>query len=86
MLCTLYGLWLALARLVILNEAEPSEGSRSGTGGENLCLWGPERFFSVLDNAQYTYSLLGRTQKTRVYVTTPSGLIPFPKGGFHRVL
>jgi len=29
------------------------------TGG-NLCLWGPERFFSIVRNAQYTYPLFGR--------------------------
>jgi len=35
-------------------------GSDLGHVGGNLCLWGPERFFSVVRNAQYTYPLFGR--------------------------
>jgi hypothetical protein len=35
-------------------------GSNLGqAGGGNLCLWGPERFFSTVRNAQYTYPLFG---------------------------
>jgi hypothetical protein len=36
-------------------------GSDLGHVGGNLCLWGPERFFSVVRNADCTYSLFGRT-------------------------
>ena len=35
-------------------------GSNLGQAGGNLCLWGPERFFSIVRNAQYTYPLFGR--------------------------
>jgi len=38
-------------------------GSNLGQAGGNLCLWGPERFFSTVRNAQYTYPLFGRTLK-----------------------
>jgi len=38
-------------------------GSNLGQAGGNLCLWGPERFFSIVRNAQYTYPLFGRTGK-----------------------
>ena len=34
-------------------------GSDLGHLGGNLCLWGPERFFSVVRNADCTYSLFG---------------------------
>ncbi len=34
--------------------------SNLGQAGGNLCLWGPERFFSIGRNAQYTYPLFGR--------------------------
>jgi hypothetical protein len=34
-------------------------GSNLGQAGGNLCLWGPERFFSTVRNAQYTYPLFG---------------------------
>jgi len=37
-------------------------GSNLGQAGGNLCLWGPERFFSIVRNAQYTYPLFGRAQ------------------------
>ena len=33
-----------------------------GQAGGNLCLWGPERFFSIVRNAQYNYPLFGRTR------------------------
>jgi len=36
-------------------------GSNLGQAGGNLCLWGPERFFSIVRNAQYNYPLFGRT-------------------------
>ena len=32
-------------------------GSNLGQAGGNLCLWGPERFFSIVRNTQYTYPL-----------------------------
>ncbi len=35
-------------------------GSNLGQAGGNLCLWGPERFFSIVRNAQYTYPLFAR--------------------------
>ena len=38
-------------------------GSNLGQAGGNLCLWGPERFFSIVRNAQYNYPLFGRTEK-----------------------
>ncbi|MDT8302974.1 MAG: hypothetical protein RQ760_15950, partial [Sedimentisphaerales bacterium] len=31
-----------------------------GLLGGNLCLWGPERFFSVVRNADCTYAFPGR--------------------------
>ena len=37
-------------------------GSNLGQAGGNLCLWGPERFFSIVRNAQYTYPLFGRAK------------------------
>ncbi len=37
-------------------------GSDLGHVGGNLCLWGPERFFSVVRNADCTYSLFGRAR------------------------
>ncbi len=39
-------------------------GSNLGQAGGNLCLWGPERFFSIVRNAQYIYQLFGRATKT----------------------
>ncbi len=38
-------------------------GSNLGQAGGNLCLWGPERFFSIVRNAKYTYPLFGRARK-----------------------
>jgi len=35
-------------------------GSNLGQAGGNLCLLGPERFFSIIRNTQYTYPLFGR--------------------------
>jgi len=35
-------------------------GSNLGQAGGNLCLWSPERFFSIVRNAQYTYLFFGR--------------------------
>ncbi len=40
-------------------------GSNLGQAGGNLCLWGPERFFSIVRNAQYTYTLFGVAQKNK---------------------
>ncbi len=34
-------------------------GSNLGQAGGNLCLWGPERFFSIVRNVKYTYPLFG---------------------------
>ncbi len=39
-------------------------GSNLGQAGGNLCLWGPERFFSIVRNAQYIYQLFGKATKT----------------------
>jgi hypothetical protein len=37
-------------------------GSNLGQAGGNLCLWGPERFCSIVRNAKYTYPLFGRVK------------------------
>ena len=39
-------------------------GSNLGQAGGNLSLWAPERFFSIVRNAQYTYPLFGKVTKT----------------------
>ena len=38
-------------------------GSNLGQAGGNLCLWGTERFFSIVRNAQYTYPLFERANQ-----------------------
>ena len=40
-------------------------GSNLGQAGGNLCLWGPERFFSIVRNAQYKYPLFERAKYPR---------------------
>jgi hypothetical protein len=47
--------------LELFGEKNPlGRGSNLGQAGGNLCLSGPERFFSIVRNAQYTYPLFGR--------------------------
>ncbi len=41
-------------------------GSNLGQAGGNFCLWGPERFFSIVRNALYTYPLFGRAKYSPV--------------------
>ena len=50
-------------------------GSNLGQEGGNLCLWGPERFFSIVPNAQYTYPLFGRAEKTPKSLTSTSSKV-----------
>ena len=50
-------------------------GSNLGQAGGNLCLWGPERFFSIVRNAQYTYPLFGRAEKTPKSLTSTSSKV-----------
>jgi len=46
-------------------------GSNLGWQGGNLCLWGPERFFSVFRNAECTYPLSARA-KNRIPAQIPA--------------
>jgi len=57
------GPWSCLERKIVWAEAQIW-----GRWGGNLCLWGPERFFSIVRNAQYTYPLFGRAQKNCFFI------------------
>ena len=50
-----------LNRALGVDSREESFGQRLRLAheGGNLCLWGPERFFSVVPKARFTYALLG---------------------------
>jgi hypothetical protein len=59
-------------------------GSDLGHVGGNLCLWGPERFFSVVRNADCTYSLFGRAlnlTNPRKQINNESRKVKGSKGG-----
>jgi len=59
----LFGEKNRLGRGSNLGQAGQSGNSiaiKEGLTEGNLCLWGPERFFSIVRNAQYTYPLFGR--------------------------
>jgi len=58
-------------------------GSNLGQAGGNLCLWGPERFFSIVRNAQYTYPLFGRTLKQAI--SSQKNFVSEEKAGEHRL-
>ncbi len=57
--------WIRQIRALELSGEKNRLGRGSDLGyvGGNLCLWGPERFFSVVRNADCTYSLFGRAKK-----------------------
>ena len=55
-----------------------------GCLGGNLCLWGPERFFSVVRNTESTYAFSGRannslklSEKGRKITKMPEQFFPF---------
>ncbi|MBN2272040.1 MAG: hypothetical protein JXN61_15605 [Sedimentisphaerales bacterium] len=57
--------WLLQVSALELSEEKNRLGRGSNLGylGGNLCLWAPERFFSVFRAAKYTYALSGCTEK-----------------------
>jgi hypothetical protein len=48
---------------VISREKSFGQRLKFGQAGGNLCLWGPERFFSGVPDPESTYPLFGRAEK-----------------------
>ena len=61
-----------LARRIWLREKSFGQRLKFGAQGGNLCLWGPERFFSVIRYANLTYPFPGcaRIFSSRISVWT----------------